>query len=128
MEKITEKVTFVEGVQATASVVAVSSSTLVNLENANLYLALVTQGVATTAGTVTVSIYQSTASTWAGAVATLITSSVLTGSSTTASRLLKLELDPSQLTEGYNHVGIYVQKADTASGISAVHVLGNERY
>lgn len=128
MEKITEKVTFVEGVLPTASLVAVSSSTLVNLENARKYLAVVQQGVATTAGTVTVSIYQSTASTWSGAVATLITASVLTGSSTTASRVLKVELDPSQLTEGYGYVGIYVQKADTASAVSAVHVLGDERY
>lgn len=126
MERINERVTFTSAIVATASTVAASSSELVDMKDFTEYLAIVSQGVATTAGVITVSIWESTASTWAGAVATKLTE--VTGSSQTESRFISVNLLESQITDGRRYLGVYVQKADTASGIAAVVARDGDRY
>jgi hypothetical protein len=126
MDRIFERTTLTQGIAATATVVTASSSELVDMKDFVEYLAIVNQGVATTAGTITVTIWQSTAPTWAGAVATSL--KTLTGSSQTASRFLTVSVLESEMTEGRRYLGVYVQKADTASGVAATIARGYDRY
>jgi hypothetical protein len=126
MERIYERVAFTSAIEATASTVAVSSSELVDMKDFTEYLAIINQGVATTAGTITVTIWQSTSSTWAGAVATSL--KTLTGSSQTASRFLTVSVLESEITEGRRFLGVHVAKADTASGIAATIARDGDRY
>ena len=126
MQRINEYTSFTSAIVATASTVAVSSSELVDMKDFTEYLAIVSQGVATTAGVITVSVWESTASTWAGAVATKLTE--ITGASQPASRFLTINLLESQIGEGKRYLGVYVAKADTASGIAAVIARDGDRY
>jgi hypothetical protein len=126
MQRIAEYTSITSAIVATASTVAVSSSELVDMKDFTEYLAIVSQGVATTAGTITVSVWESTASTWAGAVATKLTE--ITGASQTASRFLTVNLLESQIGAGKRFLGVYVQKADTASGIAAIIARDGDRY
>lgn len=126
MQRINELTTFTSAIAATASTVAVSSSELVDMKDFTEYLALVNQGVATTAGVITVSIWESTAATWAGAVATKLKE--ITGSSQTASRFLSVSVLESEIGSGKRYLGVYVQKADTASGIAATIARDGDRY
>jgi phosphoserine aminotransferase len=126
MERIYERTTFTSAIAATASTVAVSSSELVDMKDFTEYLAIINQGVATTAGVITVTVWQSTSSTWAGAVATSL--KTLTGSSQTASRFLTVSVLESEITDGRRYIGVHVAKADTASGIAATVARDGDRY
>jgi hypothetical protein len=126
MQRISESNLITSAIVATASTVAVSSSELVDMRDFTEYLAVISQGVATTAGVITVSVWESTASTWSGAVATKLTE--ITGASQTASRFLTISVLESAITEGDRYLGVYVQKADTASGIAAIIVRDGDRY
>lgn len=129
MVKINEKNTFTSAIApTTGSVVTASSSELVDMSQFTEYLAIVAQGTATTAGVITVSVWESTSPTWAGAVATQITASVTTGSSTTSPRFISVGVKETQLTEGHRYLGLYVQKADTASGLAASIARNGDRY
>jgi hypothetical protein len=92
------------------------------------YLAIVAQGTATTAGVITVSVWESTSPTWAGAVATIITASQFVGVSQTNPRFININLRDSQITEGRRYLGLYVQKADGASGVCAMVARDGDRY
>lgn len=127
--RISEQNTFTSAIApTTASTVTASSSELVDMSQFAQYLAVVGQGTATTAGVTTVSIWESTSPTWAGAVATQITASVTVGTSTTSPRFVTVEIKASQITEGKRYLGVYVQKADTASGVCANIVRELDRY
>jgi hypothetical protein len=129
MNRINEKLTLTSAINpTTAATVTASSSELVDMAQFTEYLAIIAQGTATTAGVVTVSVWESTSATWAGAVATQITASVTTGSSTTSPRLITVDVRESQLTEGRRYLGLYVQKADTASGVCASVARNGDRY
>ena len=126
MQRISESNLITSAIVATASTVAVSSSELVDMRDFTEYLAVISQGVATTAGVITVSVWESTSSTWSDAVATKLTE--ITGASQTASRFLTISVLESAITEGDRYLGVYVQKADTASGIAAIIVRDGDRY
>lgn len=127
--RINEYNTFTPAIQPTTVTTATaSSSELVDMAQFTEYLAVIAQGTATTAGVITVSVWESTASTWAGAVATQITASVTTGSSTTSPRFVTVNIRESQMTEGRRFLGLYVQKADGASGLCASVVRNGDRY
>lgn len=126
MDRIFERTTLTQAIASTASVVTASSSELVDMRDFVEYLAIINQGVATTAGVITVTVWQSTASTWAGAVATSL--KTLTGSSQTASRFLTVSVLESEMATNARYLGVYVQKADTASGIAATVARGYDRY
>jgi len=126
MQRIYESNTITSAIVATASTVAVSSSELVDMRDFTEYLAVISQGVATTAGVITVSIWESTSSTWSGAVATKLRE--ITGASQTASRFITVSVLESALGDGDRYLGVYVQKADTASGIAAIVVRDGDRY
>jgi len=126
MLKTTEQLTITQAVTPTATLIAASSSVLVDMANFVKYTAVISQGVATTAGTFTATVYESDDATWAGAVATQITASIVTGASQTGSRLINIEVNEDILTKRY--VGIYVEKADTASPLSVVVAQDGDRY
>lgn len=127
--RISENNTFTSAIApTTVATVTASSSELVDMSQFGQYLAVVGQGTATTAGVTTVSIWESTSPTWAGAVATQITASVTVGTSTTSPRFVTVEIKASQITEGKRYLGVYVQKADTASGLCANIVRELDRY
>jgi len=126
MLKTTEQLTISQAVVPTATLTAISSSVLVDMANFTKFTAIVEQGVATTAGTFTATVYESDAGTWAGAVATQITASVTTGASQTGARFVTIELSEDALSKRF--VGLYVQKADSASPVSAVAIQDGDRY
>jgi hypothetical protein len=126
MLRTKEQLTLSQAVVPTSTLVAISSSVLVDMSNFTKYVAIIEQGVATTAGTFTATVYESTASTWAGAVATQITASITTGASQTGARFITIEVNEDALSKRY--VGVYIQKADTASPLSAVVVQDGDRY
>ena len=127
--RINEYNTFTPAINpTTVATVTASSSELVDMSQFTEYLAVIAQGTATTAGVITVSVWESTSATWAGAVATQITASVTTGASTTSPRFITVNIRESQLTEGRRFLGLYVQKADTASGLCASVVRNGDRY
>lgn len=126
MERINERIAFTSAIAATASVVTASSSDLVDMKDFTEYLAIINQGVATTAGVITVSVWESTASTWSGAVAVKLKE--ITGASQTGSRFLSVSVIESEITDGKRYLGVYVAKADTASGIAATIARDGDRY
>lgn len=127
--RINELNTFTPAINpTTVSTTTASSSELVDMSQFTEYLAVVAQGTATTAGVITVSVWESTTPTWAGAVATQITASVTTGVSQTAPRFITVNLRDVQLTDGRRYLGVYVQKADGASGLCASVVRNGDRY
>ena len=129
MNRINERLTFTNAINpTTAATVTASSSELVDMSQFTEYLAIVAQGTATTAGVITVTVWESTSPTWGGAVATVITASQVTGVSTTSPRSININLREAQLTEGRRYLGLYVQKADTASGVCAVIARDGDRY
>jgi hypothetical protein len=127
-KKITEELTLTSAFVPSSSIIVGSSSALVDMSEHGRFVAIVSQGVATTAGVITVSLYESTASTWAGAVATEITASITTGASQTGSRFITVDLNAESISAGKRYIGLYVTKADTASALSAVVGRGNARY
>lgn len=127
--KVLEQLKITEAI-APAVAASKSSSELVDMSAYGKYVAIVSQGAVTTAGNLVVKLYESTASTWNGAVATLITASVKTVSvQTSSSSIATVELDASDLSGDNQYVGLHVTNADgDVAAISAVHVRGNGRY
>lgn len=124
--KITEQVTFSEAIYPRVSA-AVSSSTLFDMKDFGRFAAVCSHGTATTASTFVISIYESTASTWAGAVATLLSTTTVSVA-TAATNVTTVEAKATDLTEGDRYLGVYITKTDTASSLSAVFVGGNDKY
>lgn len=124
--KITEYNTIAEAIYPQVSA-GVSSSVLVDMRDYREYCAVVSHGTATTASTLVVKVYESTASTWAGAVATLLSTTTVSVA-TASTNVSTINVDSSDVTEGARYLGIYVTKTDTASSLSAVTVASNDRY
>lgn len=125
-KKITEELTISQGIVPVASA-AVSSSELVAMTKHTKYLATVSIGALTTASSVVVSVYESTSSAWASAVATEVTAARTTTSvATSGTAIIQVEFDGDTL--GKQYVGVRVTKADTASAISAVISRAGARY
>jgi len=124
--KITEINTISEAIYPQVSA-AISSSVLVDMRDYREYCAVVSHGTATTASTFVVKVYESTASTWAGGVATLL-STTTTSIATASTAVAKVNVASDDLTEGSRYLGIYVTKVDTASSLSAVTIASNDRY
>lgn len=124
--KITEQVTFSEAIYPRVSA-AVSSSTLFDMKDFGRFAAVCSHGTATTASTFVISIYESTASTWAGAVATLLSTTTVSVA-TAGTNVTTVEAKATDLTEGDRYIGVYITKTDTASSLSAVFVGGNDRF
>ena len=124
--KITEVNTIAEAIYPRVSA-AVSSSVLVDMRDFSRYCAVVSHGTATTASTLVTKIYESSAATWDGAVATLL-STTTTSIATAATAVAKVEIDADQIANGNRYLGIYVTKVDTASSLSAVTIQTNDRY
>lgn len=124
--KITEQVTFSEAIYPRVSA-AVSSSTLFDMKDFGRFAAVCSHGTATTASTFVVSLYESTASTWAGAVATLLSTTTVSVA-TAGTNVTTVEAKATDLTEGDRYIGVYITKTDTASSLSAVFVGGNDKY
>lgn len=126
-KKITEALNITEGIEPTTS--DASSAELVDMQDFGKFVSVVSQGSATTAGNLVVTLYESTASTWDGAVATQITASITTTSvDTDSSGIASVEVDESALSSGMRYVGTYAEKDDDDSALSAAHVRGNGRY
>lgn len=124
--KITEINTITETIYPQVSA-GISSSTLVDMSQFNQACFVTQHGTATTASTFVVKVYESTAATWAGAVAVLL--STTTVSVTTASTTVsKVELKADDITEGKRYVGVYVTKTDTASSLGGVVIQSQDRY
>lgn len=124
--KITEQVTFSEAIYPRVSA-AVSSSTLFDMKDFGRFAAVCSHGTATTASTFVVSLYESTASTWAGAVATLLSTTTVS-IATAGTNVTTVEAKATDLTEGDRYIGVYITKTDTASSLSAVFVGANDKY
>jgi flagellin-like hook-associated protein FlgL len=124
--KITEVNTISEAIYPQVSA-AISSSTLVDMSQFNKYCAVVSHGTATTASTFVVKVYESTASTWAGAVAVLL-STTTTSVATASTAVSTVDVKATDITEGKRYLGVYVTKVDTASSLSAVTIRSNDRY
>jgi hypothetical protein len=124
--KITEINTISEAIYPQVSA-GISSSVLVDMRDYREYCAVVSHGTATTASTFVVKVYESTASTWAGGVATLL-STTTTSIATASTAVAKVNVASDDLTEGSRYLGIYVTKVDTASSLSAVTIASNDRY
>lgn len=123
---ITEANTITEAIYPQTGT-GVSSSTLVDMSQHRKFLAVAQHGTATTASAFNVRIYESTASTWGGAVAVLLTQktvSVLTAATTVTT----LEIEVSDITENYRYLGVYVTKVDTASSLASTTIRSNDRY
>lgn len=124
--KITEINTIAESIYPQVSA-GISSSVLVDMRDYGQFCAVVSHGTATTASTFVVKVYESTASTWAGGVATLL-STTTTSIATASTAVAKVQVDAVDITDGARYLGIYVTKTDTASSLSAVTVASNDRY
>jgi len=124
--KITEMVTITEGIYPHTGV-GVSSSTLVDMSQFRRYVAVAQHGTATTQSAFNVRIYESTASTWGGAVAVLLTQTTVTVA-TAGTTVTSIEIDVDDITADKRYLGIYVTKVDTASSVSALHIRSNDRY
>lgn len=124
--KITEQVTITEAVYPRTAT-AISSSTLVDMQGFGRYLAVAQHGTATTESSFVVTVWESTAATWAGAVATVLkTSTVTVGTASTT--VSTIDVKESEITDGKRYIGVYMTKVDTASSLSALHVRGNDSY
>jgi len=124
--KITEQVTISEAIYPQVSA-GISSSTLVDMSQFGRYAAVASHGTATTASTFVIKLYESSAATWAGAVATVLSTTTVSVA-TAATNVTTVDAKATDLTEGNRYIGVYLTKVDTASSISAVHVRGNDRY
>jgi hypothetical protein len=124
--KISEQVTISEAIYPQVSA-AISSSTLVDMSQFGRFAAVVSHGTATTASTLVVKVYESTAATWAGAVATLLSTTTVSVA-TASTNVTTVDVLNTDITEGKRYLGVYVTKVDTASSISAINVQGNDRY
>lgn len=124
--KITEVNTIAEAIYPQVSA-GISSSVLVDMRDYREYCAVVSHGTATTASTFVVKVYESTASTWSGGVATLL-STTTTSVTTASTNVTTVNVADTDITEGKRYLGIYVTKTDTASSLSAVTVASNDRY
>ncbi len=124
--KITETLTLKEAIYPQTGT-AVSSSTLVDMRDFSRYAVVASHGTATTASTFAVRVYESTASTWAGAVAVLLsTTTVSVGTATTTVSVV--EVDAADITEGKRYLGVYLTKVDTASSLCATTIQTGDRY
>ncbi len=124
--KITEQVRILEAIYPQVSA-GISSSTLVDMSEFGRYAVVASHGTATTASTFVVKLYESSAATWAGAVATVLSTTTVSVA-TAATNVTTVDAKATDLTEGNRYIGVYLTKVDTASSISAVHVRGNDRY
>jgi hypothetical protein len=124
--KITEQVTFSEAIYPRVSA-AISSSTLLDFSQYGRVAVVASHGTATTASTFVISLYESTASTWAGAVATLLSTTTVS-IATAGTSVTTVEAKATDLAEGNRYLGVYITKTDTASSLSSVFVGGNDRY
>lgn len=107
--------------------VAVSSSTLVDMRDFRRFLVVGQHGTATTASTFNIRIYESTASTWGGAVAVLLTQKTVTVTTATIA-LETLEIEVDDITDGKRYLGVYMTKVDTASSLASSTIRSNDRY
>ena len=124
--KITETNTISEAIYPRVSA-GISSSVLVDMRDFGRYCAVASHGTATTASTFVVSIYESSAATWGGAVATLL-STTTTSVATAATAVVKVDVDTEAMANGNRYLGVYVTKVDTASSLSAITIQTNDRY
>lgn len=106
---------------------AVSSSALVDMSQYARFTVVASHGTATTQSTFNVRIYESSASTWAGAVAVLLSQTTVTVV-TSAITVSTIDLRDTDITDGKRYLGVYLTKVDTASSLSAITIRGNERY
>lgn len=125
-KKVTEELTISQAVTPTVSA-AVSSSALVDMQDYRKFVAEVSKGVTTTAGSLVVTIYESTASTWNGAVAVLLSTSTV-ATVTGSAYLENVEIDVSAITEGKRYLGVYVTQTDTASAVSTNVIRAESRF
>jgi hypothetical protein len=124
--KITELNTIAEAVYPQVSA-GISSSVLVDMRDFSRYCAVVSHGTATTASTLVVKVYESSASTWGGAVATLLsTTTVSVGTATTT--VAKVDVKAADLASANRYLGVYITKTDTASALSAITIASDDRY
>lgn len=124
--KITEINTIAEAIYPQVSA-GISSSVLVDMRDYHEYCAVVSHGTATTASTFVVKTYESTASTWAGAVATLLSTTTVSVP-TASTAVVSVNVRDTDMTEGRRYLGIYVTKVDTASSLSAVTIASDKRF
>ena len=124
---IKEELKFTAAINPTASA-GVSSSALHSMALHSKFLANVHTGPLTTGTSLVVTVWESTASAWASAVATEVTAARTTTSVATSSAgFVQVEIDADTLNKPY--VGIYVAKAgDTASAIAATILRGGARF
>lgn len=124
--KITEVNTIAEAIYPQTGT-GVSSSVLVDMSQHRRFVAVAQHGTATTASTFNVRIYESTASTWGGAVAVLLSQTTVTVATATTT-VTNLEINVDAMTNGYQYLGVYCTKIDTASSLSAINIRTNDRY
>lgn len=124
--KITEQVTFSEAIYPQVSA-GISSSTLFDMKDYGRFAAVCSHGTATTASTFVVKVYESSAATWAGAVATLLSTTTVS-IATAGTSVTTVEAKATDIANGNRYLGVYVTKTDTASSLSSVFVGGNDRY
>jgi len=124
--KITEVNTITNAIYPQTGI-AVSSSTLVDMSQHARFTVVASHGTATTQSTFNVRIYESSASTWAGAVAVLLSQTTVTVV-TSAITVSTIDLRDTDITDGKRYLGIYLTKVDTASSLSAITIRGNDRY
>lgn len=126
-KKITEELSIAQAI-VPAVAASASASALVDMSLYRKFLAIVEQGAVVTAGNLVVKVYESTASTWNGAVATEVTAATKTESVATSSgAFVTIELDANDISKQY--VGVHVTNADgDEAAISAVHVRALGRY
>ena len=123
---ITEANTIVNAIYPQTGV-AVSSSTLVDMRDFRRFCVVGQHGTATTASTLNIRIYESTASTWGGAVAVLLTQKTVTVTTGTIA-LDTLEIEVDDMTDGKRYLGVYMTKVDTASSLASSTIRSNDRY
>jgi hypothetical protein len=124
--KITEQVTFAEAIYPQVSA-GISSSTLFDMKDYGRFAAVCSHGTATTASTFVVKVYESSAATWAGAVATLLSTTTVS-IATAGTSVTTVEAKATDLADANRYLGVYITKTDTASSLSSVFVGGNDRY
>lgn len=132
MNKYTEQITASVQVYPTATT-GISSSALLDMQdyrNAIVRVACHRLPDAKGEGVVSVSFYESTASTWNGAVATLVTSSKTGASLTSVSDAsFEVELRTAEMTvsDGKRYLGVYIANP-TSSYSSAIVERTGPRY
>lgn len=124
--KITEINTISEAIYPQVSA-GISSSVLVDMKDFSRYCAVVQHGTATTASTFVVKVYESSASTWGGAVAVLLSTTTVSVA-TASTAVAKVDVKASDLASANRYLGVYVTKTDTASSLSAVTIGSDDRY